>query len=124
MKKTILVVLVAVVLAVGAGLGIRTAVASDEVTERGACGTTAYELSVEDDDGAPELSFELQATGPGETWQVVVEQGDREVLSGERMTDEDAELDLDAVVDDGGSDTFTVTATPASGEACIATVTR
>ena len=59
----------------------------NEVTERGACAGTAYELSVEDDDGGLELSYELQSTGPGEVWAVVVTQGNRTVLDGERTTE-------------------------------------
>lgn len=98
--------------------------ADDETNQRGACADTAYELTVEDDDGGLELDFELQGTTPGQTWTVVVAQGDRVVLDGERITDEDAELDLDTPVDRDGAADFTVTATPEQGDPCVATLTR
>ena len=81
------------------------------------------ELSAEAEDGGLEVSFELQSTAPGETWDVVLEQGDTTLLEGQRQTDEDAELDLDAPADENGSDEFTATATPADGgEPCTATL--
>ena len=71
------------------------------------------------------VSFELQSSASDETWDVVLQQGDTTLLEGQRQTDEDAELDLDAPADEGGSDTFTATATPADGgEPCTATLTR
>lgn len=110
---------------VGIGVGTWVAVADeDETTERGACAGTAYVLSVEEDDGGLELGFELQSSAPGEAWQVRVLQGDAVVLEGDRTTDEDGELDLDALVDEDGASTFEVTATPAAGEPCVATLTR
>ena len=80
---------------------------------------------MEKEDGGLEVSFELQSTAPGETWDVVLQQGDTTLLEGQRQTDEDAELDLDAPADENGSDEFTATATPAAGgEPCTATLTR
>ena len=116
---------IGVLVVAGIGAGTWMAVADDEgTTERGSCAGTAYELSVEEDDGGLELGYELQSTGPGEVWQVRVTQGDTVVLEGERTTDEDGELDLDAPVDEGGASTFEVVATPAQGEPCVATATR
>lgn len=109
----------------GIGIGTWVAVADEgETTERGSCAGTAYVLSVEEDDGGLELGYELQSSGPGEVWQVRVLQGDSVVLEGERTTDEDGELDLDAMVDEDGASTFEVTATPAGGEPCVASATR
>ncbi|HCB04919.1 MAG TPA: hypothetical protein DEQ43_11870 [Nocardioides bacterium] len=126
MKKALLAVL-AVVVATALGLGAWTAFAADddERTARGTCESRSTELSVERDDGGLEVSFELQSTAPGETWDVLLEQGGTTLLEGQRQTDEDAELDVDAPADADGSDEFTATATPADGgEPCIATVTR
>ena len=125
MKKALLA-LVAIVVVAGIGLGSWAAFADDgEVTARDTCDGRSYELSVEDEDGGLEVAFELQSTGPDETWDIVVEQGDTTLLEGQRQTDEDAELDLDAPADSNGSDEFTVTATPAAGgESCTATLTR
>jgi NADPH-dependent ferric siderophore reductase len=110
---------------VGIGAGAWVAFGSeDEVVERGSCAGTAYELTVDEDDNGLELDFELQSSGPLEVWVVQVSQGDTVVLEGERTTDDDGELDLDVAVDEDGAETFEVVATPESGEACTATVTR
>jgi hypothetical protein len=124
MKKTVLVVLGAVVLVLVGGGAWALTRGDDETVERGTCAATSYELSVEKDDGGLEVSYELQSGAPDETWTVVVEQGDTTLLEGERRTDEDAELDLDVLADEKGDDSFTVTATPAEGEPCVATATR
>jgi hypothetical protein len=70
------------------------------------------------------VTFDLQSAAPGETWEVVVEQDGRSVLSGERQTDEDAELDLDVAVNEEDGTPIDVTATPENGEACPASITR
>lgn len=124
-KKIVAAGAIGALLVVGVGAGAWMAVADDDGTDtRGACAGTAYELSVEPDDGGLELEYELQSAGPGEVWQVLVRQGDSVVLDAERTTDDDGELDIDAPVDQDGPSTFEVTATPASGEPCVATATR
>ena len=125
MKKALLAV-AAVVVATALGLGAWTAFgAGDETWTRATCGDRSTELSVEPDDGGLEVSFELQSAAPGEVWDVVLEQGGTTLLEGQRQTDEDAELDLDAPADEDGSDEFTATATPADGgDPCTATLTR
>ena len=125
MKKA-LIGLAALVALAAVAWGSWTAFAADgESTTRATCEDRSTELSVEPDDGGLEVSFELQSKAPGETWQLLVQQGGTTLLEGERLTDEDAELDVDAPADEDGSDTFTVTATPADGTApCTATLTR
>jgi hypothetical protein len=127
MRKAVLAA-VAVVVAAVVALGAWAAFGAEgekEQTARETCDGRATELSVEKDDEGLEVSFELQSTAPGETWQVVLEQGDTVLLDGERQTDEDAELDVDAVAQESGSDEFTATATPADGgAACTTSVTR
>ena len=127
MKKALLVV-AAVVVATALGVGAWAAFGAEddnESTARETCDTRTTELSAEQEDGGLEVSFELQSTAPGETWDVVLEQGGTTLLEGQRQTDEDAELDLDAPADENGSDEFTATATPADGgEPCTATLTR
>ena len=123
MKKILLSGLAAVVvagLAVGAWLLLRE---DPETTDRGTCAGSTYEFSAESDDGALEVSFELQSSGPGETWEFVLLQDGDPLLEGERTTDEDGEIDIDAVADEDASE-FEVTATPESGDACTATLAR
>jgi hypothetical protein len=126
MKKA-LIALVAVVVVAAVAFGSWAAFADDgdSRTARGTCDNRTTELSVEKEDGGLEVSFELQSTAPGESWDVVLQQGDTTLLEGQRQTDEDAELDLDSPADENGGDEFTATATPAAGgEPCTATLTR
>ncbi|WP_028651779.1 hypothetical protein [Nocardioides halotolerans] len=127
MKKALLA-LAAVIVATALGVGAWAAFGAendDETTQRGTCEGRSTELSVERDEGGVEVSFELQSTAAGETWDVVLAQGETTLLEGQRQTDEDGELDLDAPAADDGSDEFTATATPsAGGEPCTATLTR
>jgi hypothetical protein len=129
MKKAVLAAVAAVVLVVAvAGGAVWALGGDDERTERGTCGTATWELSVEDEDGGVEVTFEVQSAAPGETWDVVVEQDGTEVYSGTRQTDEDAELDVDTTVSSKDGSTFTATATPqtdnGAGDACTASLTR
>ena len=83
-----------------------------EKTERGNCGSASYELSVDKEDKGLEVTFELQSAGPGESWNVVIEQDETTLLDGQRQTDEDGELDVDAFADEADGKSFKVTATP------------
>ena len=126
MKKALMAIAaVVVVAAVAFGSWAAFADNGDDKTARGTCESQTTELSVEQEDGGLEVSFELQSTAPDETWDVVLQQGDTILLEGQRQTDEDAELDLDSPADENGSNEFTATATPAAGgEPCTATLTR
>lgn len=124
MKKAILVVAGALVLVLVAGSAWALMRGDDESTARGTCDATSYALSVENDDEGLEVTYELQSSAPGETWLVLVEQGDTTLLEGERMTDEDAELDVDVLAREDGADDFTVTVSSDQGEPCVATLTR
>ncbi|MCD4535492.1 hypothetical protein LRP67_15485 [Nocardioides sp. cx-169] len=129
MTRTVLiaigVVVVVAAVVIGGWLILRDDAGRDGTTrERGDCGPVSYELTVERDDGQLEVSYELTSESPDETWRIVVEQGDTVLLEGERRTDSDAELDVEVAGDEDGSDTFIVTATPASGEVCVARLTR
>lgn len=131
MKKALLA-LAAVVVVVAIGGGTALAIGGDDDTEsRGTCGGNAYELAVEQEDGGLEVTFELQAAAPGESWDVLVEQGGTTLLDGARTTDEDGELDIDVPAHEKDGDEFTVTATSAGttgdaagAEPCTATITR
>ena len=109
-----------------AGLGTWWAVdrsSGAESTERGTCGGATWEISVEAEDGGTEVGAELQSSGPGETWEVVMLRGDTTLLSGTRTTDDDGEIDVDAFSSgDPGEASWTATFTPADGEPCTATV--
>lgn len=123
MRKALIAVAVVVVAAlVAGGAWWMLAGGDDEQSARGTCGSATYEMSVEPEDGGLEVTFELQSTAPGETWQIVVEQDGTAVLTGERQTDEDAELDVDVTVSKSDGTSFTVTATPQDGEACTASL--
>ena len=124
--KTSVIAIVAVavvaVVAIGGWLVLR---GDDEASARGTCDTATYQLTAEEDDEGLEVAFELQSSAPGETWTLVVEQGGTSLLTGERQTDEDGELDADVIADESGSDEFTVTATQSpDGAPCVATLTR
>jgi len=93
-----------------------------EKTERGNCGGASWELSVDKEGDSLDVSFELQSAGAGETWNVLIEQDGTSLLEGERQTDEDGELDADALADGADGTSFKVTATPETGEACTASI--
>ncbi len=112
--------------AVAVGLGGWWAVdrsVEAQTSERGTCGGATWELSAEAEDGGTEVSAELQSTGPGEAWGVDLLRDDTSLLTGERTTDEDGEIDVDAFSDGNPGDaTYAVTFTPADGEPCTATL--
>ena len=125
MRKAILATTAVVVVVVVAGIAWWALGRGDDETEsRGTCADATYEISSENEESGLEVTFELQSAAPGETWAVVVEQDGQSVLSGDRQTDEDAELDADVTVDEGDGTSFTVTATPEQGDACVATLDR
>lgn len=127
-KSTKSVAAVAAVVVVGAGAGAWWWSASADQTQRtdGTCAQARYQLETEDEDGdRVDVSFELQTAAPGERWTLVLREGDTVLVEGERMSDEDAELDIEAQVPQDGERTFTVEATPvAGGETCTAEVTH
>jgi len=127
-KSTKTVAAAAAVVVVGAGAGAWWWSASADETHRsdGSCAEARYQLETEDEDGdRVDVSFELQTAAPGERWTLVLREGDTVLVEGERMSDEDAELDIEAQVPQDGERTFTVEATPvAGGETCTAEVTH
>ena len=125
MKKSVIAIVAVVVVAAVAVGGWLVLRGDDEASARGTCDNVTYQLSAEKDDEGLEVAFELQSSAPGETWNLVVEQGSTPLLTGERQTDEDGELDADVIADESGSDEFTVTATQSpDGTPCVATLTR
>lgn len=127
-KSTKTVAAAAAVVVVGAGAGAWWWSASADETHRsdGTCAEARYQLETEDEDGdRVDVSFELQTAAPGERWTLVLREGDTVLVEGERMSDEDAELDIEAQVPQDGEKTFTVEATPvAGGQTCTAEVTH
>lgn len=93
----------------------------DEERATGACSEATYQLETERDGETLEVSFEVQSSAPGETWQVSIVQGDESLLEGERQTDEDAELDVDAFAPKDGDGEITATATQGD-QTCTATI--
>lgn len=124
-RKVVAAGAVAALAVAGLGVGAWATFGGDEEhTERGTCADRAYELTLDEDDGGLELEFELQSAGPGEVWNVVIEQGSDQILSGDRTTDEDGEIDLDNPVEPDGTQTYVVTATPEQGESCVVELRR
>ena len=121
MKKAVLAAVAVVVIAL-VGVGSWAAFgADDEASVRGTCGGSSYVLGREDDDDGLEVTFELQSAAPGEVWDVTVLQGETPILQGQRTTDEDAELDIDAPADDAAGTSFSVEAVDtAGGTTCTA----
>lgn len=124
-KKAVIGSGIAAAVVVG-GLGTWWAVdrsVEAQTSERGTCGGATWELSAEAEDGGTEVSAELQSAAPGEAWQVELMRGETSLLTGERTTDEDGEIDVDAFSDGNPGDaTYAVTFTPADGEPCAATL--
>jgi hypothetical protein len=92
-----------------------------EARDAGSCDGASFVLESEREDNATEVSFEVQASEPGQTWQVEITQGDDVLTEGTRTTDEDAEIDVDAYATEGASGDITATATQGS-QTCTATV--
>ena len=123
-KKAVIggVAAAAVVVGLGSWWAVDAAVES-QVAERGTCGGATWELSAEAEDGGTEVGAELQSAGPGETWQVEVVRDGTSLLSGERTTDEDGEIDVDVHASGNPGDaTYEVTFAPAQGDACTGTL--
>lgn len=93
-----------------------------DTRQAGSCDGASYVLEAEREDNATEVSFEVQANEPGQTWDVRIEQGSDVLVEGTRTTDEDAEIDVDAYAAEGGSRDFTATATQGD-RTCSATIT-
>ena len=116
-----LAVAILVVIAAVAGV-VRWQSSDAEARDAGSCGDASFVLESEHEDNATEVWFEVQATEPGQTWQVQITQGDQVLTEGSRTTDEDAEIDVDAYATEGASGDITATATQGS-QTCTATLT-
>lgn len=122
-RRSLALVLVAVLVLVCAATAAGwVLLRDDDRSTRGTCGEAAYELSAEAENGDVEVSFELRSTAPGETWVVAIEQDGTELVTGERTTDEDAELDVTAYTGSEEAAAITATATDAAGSTCTATL--
>ncbi|CAB4719503.1 MAG: hypothetical protein F2667_02540 [Actinobacteria bacterium] len=124
MKKAIAAGIALAVVVLVTVVGWRAVASDDDQTARGTCDTGTYQLEVGKDDGALEVTFELQSAAVGEAWNVVVEQDGTPILNSDRQTDEDAELDIDVIAADDRGDEFSVTATRDDGVTCSASLTR
>jgi hypothetical protein len=123
-NRTRIVIATVVALVVVAGVGglVWWQTADDEVRQAGSCDGASYTLESEREDDTTEVSFEVQASEPGETWDVRIEQGDEVLVEGTRTTDEDAEIDVDAYVAQDATGDVTATATQ-DDRTCTATIT-
>jgi hypothetical protein len=93
----------------------------DEVRQAGSCDSASYTLETEREDNTTEVSFEVQANEPGQTWDVRIEQGDEVLVEGTRTTDEDAEIDVDAYLPQDATGKISATATQGD-QTCTATI--
>ncbi|PUA79021.1 hypothetical protein [Nocardioides currus] len=94
---------------------------SAEAREAGSCEGASFVLESEREDNATEVSFEVQASEPGQAWDVRIAQGDQVLVEGTRTTDEDAEIDVDAYLAEGAAGDVTATAS-FEGQTCTATI--
>lgn len=92
-----------------------------EAHDAGQCDGASFVLESEREDNATEVSFEVQASAPGQTWEVQIMQGDQVLTEGTRTTDEDAEIDVDAYLTEDVSGDITATATQGD-QTCTATI--
>ena len=119
-KKAVIggVAAAAVVVGIGSWWAVDAAV-DTQTSERGTCGGAPWELSAEAEDGGTEVGAELQSAAPGEVWNIELLRGDTSLMTGERTTDEDGEIDVDVHASGNPGDaTYEVTFTPADGEPC------
>ena len=123
MNRTKLVGLVAAVVVIAAGVvAVVWSQSGDaEARETGSCDGSSFVLETEREDNTTEVSFEVQAGAPGQTWDVRITQGDQVLTEGTRTTDEDAEIDVDAYLVEGASGDISATAT-FEGQTCTATI--
>lgn len=128
MKRVAIVSLASVALVAAAGATAVALTWDDENTRNGTCAAgVPYEFTVERDDDISdlvEISFEVRTAEVGEVWTVSLTQDGEEILAGERLTDDEAELDIDAVAQDIDAATYTVTASSESGTTCDVSLTR
>lgn len=117
MTKTLISLAALALVTLTAGCG------ESDTETKGSCDGRDYVLSAESDKNHTEISFELTSEASGESWQVVIEQDGKSILDTTSTTDPEGELEADVTVDNSDDErTFTVTATPESGEACTASV--
>lgn len=93
----------------------------DEVRQAGSCDGASYTLEADREDNTTEVSFEVQAGEPGQTWDVRIEHAGEALVEGSRTTDEDAEIDVDAYLPQDATGEVTATATQGE-QTCTATL--
>ena len=83
----------------------------DDARQAGSCDGASYTLETDREDDTTEVSFEVQANEPGQTWDVRIEHAGEALVEGTRTTDEDAEIDVDAYLPQDATGEITATAT-------------
>ena len=119
-KIVIATVMALVVVAVVGGL-VWWQSGDDGARQAGSCDGASYTLETEREDNTTEVSFEVQANEPGQTWEVRIEHDGEALVEGTRTTDEDAEIDVDAYLPQDATGEITATATQGD-QTCTATV--
>lgn len=118
--RIIIATIVALVVVVVGGL-VWWQSGDDETSRAGSCEGASFTLETERENNTTEVSFEVQASEPGQTWEVMVEHDGDALIEGTRLTDEDAEIDVDAYLPKDASGEVTATATQGS-QVCTATI--
>ena len=114
----------AVVLSAGAATATWMVVDGGDAQATGQCAEATYSLEADREDGMLEISFELQTGAAGQVWDVEIAHAGEVLLTGERETDTDAEIDVDLHAPRDSDGRFTAVATPVDGgEPCTATLT-
>ena len=119
-KIVIATVMALVVVTVVGGL-VWWQAGDDGARQAGSCDGASYTLETEREDNTTEVSFEVQANEPGQTWEVRIEQDGEALVEGTRTTDEDAEIDVDAYLPQDATGEITATATQGD-QTCTATI--
>ena len=123
MKKTLIATTLVATAAAGTAVLV-AGPASADVERRGTCAGATYELNVDRERGGFEVDADVDDARPGSEWRVAVRHDGRLATSRVLRADDEGELDLDTFRrNTAGSDTFTLTVTPAGGSSCSLKVT-
>ncbi|MDZ5661654.1 hypothetical protein SFC79_07770 [Nocardioides sp. S-58] len=98
--------------------------ASADVERRGTCAGATFELNVDRERGGFEVDADIDRARAGSEWRVAIRHDGKVATSRVLTADDEGELDLDTFRrNTAGSDTFTLSVTPAGGSTCSVKVT-
>jgi len=93
--------------------------ASADVERRGTCAGATYKLDVDRERGGYDVDADIENARAGSEWRVTIRHDGTVTTSRVRRADGEGEIDVDTFRrNTGGTDTFTLTVTPAGGSSC------